>query len=87
MKHSAWEAYFCGLSCHQQNFEVASERNCDTCKKCIMKNGWSILKGGNIKQDLGYMLAKVRTFGMQMRIIALAKVATLQQGNRYISRI
>jgi hypothetical protein len=51
------------------------------------KNGWSILKGGNIKQDLGYILAKVRTFGMQMQIIALAKVATLQQGKRYISRI
>jgi len=43
-------------------------------------------KKKHYKQDLGYILVKVRTYGMQMQLTTLAKVTTFWQGNCYVSR-
>ncbi len=54
----------------------------------VYNEGWlEYFEGGkekHYKLDSRYILAKVCTFGMRMRLTTLVEVATFQQGNRYI---
>jgi hypothetical protein len=64
VKHSAWEVNFFGFSYHWQNFQVASERNCDTCIKNVYEKWLEYFEGGKISSKIhGIFLQRCALLG------------------------